>query len=48
MQTHRLYWAIYTLMWIEEQKAKIYNGEKTIPLTSVAGKTGQPPGKEWN
>jgi len=25
---------------------KIYNGEKTISLTSGAGKTGQPPVKE--
>ena len=30
------------------KKAKIYNGEKTISLTSGAGKTGQPPIKEWN
>ena len=28
--------------------SKIYNGEKTISLTSGAGKTGQPPLKEWN
>ena len=28
------------------KKAKIYNGEKTIALTSGAGKTGQPPIKE--
>ena len=27
------------------KKAKIYNGEKTISLTSGAGKIGQPPGK---
>ena len=26
--------------------AKIYNGEKTVSLTSGAGKTGQPPVKE--
>ena len=32
---------ILTLM-----EAKIYNGEKTISLTSGAGKTGQPPVKE--
>ena len=28
------------------KEAKIYNGEKTISLTSVAGKTGQPLVKE--
>ena len=28
--------------------SKIYNREKTISLTSDAGKTGQPPVKEWN
>ena len=28
------------------KEAKIYNGEKTIPLTSGAGKTGQSPVKE--
>ena len=28
------------------KKAKIYNGEKTIALTSGAGKTGQPLVKE--
>ena len=33
-----------TLSLIKE--AKIYNGEKTISLTSAAGKTGQPPVKE--
>ena len=27
-------------------EARIYNGEKTISLTSGAGKTGQPPAKE--
>ena len=27
-------------------EAKIYNGEKTISLTSGAGKAGQPPVKE--
>ena len=27
-------------------KEAIYNGEKTIPLTSGAWKTGQPPVKE--
>ena len=27
---------------------KIYNGKKTISLTSGAGKTGQPLVKEWN
>ena len=32
---------------IFEKEAKIYNGEKTISLTSGgAGKTGQPPVKE--
>ena len=30
----------------KELISKIYNGEKTIPLTSGAGKTGQPPVKE--
>ena len=28
------------------KKARIYNGEKTISLTSGDGKTGQPPVKE--
>ena len=28
------------------KEAKVYNGEKTISLTSGAGKTGQPPVKE--
>ena len=28
------------------KEARIYNGEKTIPLTSGAGKTGQPLVKE--
>ena len=30
------------------KEAKIYDGEKTIALTSGAGKTGQPLVKEWN
>ena len=30
------------------KEARIYNGEKTISLTSDAGKTGQSPAKEWN
>ena len=30
------------------KKARIYNDEKTISLTSGAGKTGQPLVKEWN
>ena len=30
------------------KEARIYNGEKTISLTSGAGKTGQPLIKEWN
>ena len=30
------------------KEARIYNGEKTIFLTSGAGKTGQPLVKEWN
>ena len=30
------------------KEARIYNGEKTTSLTSDAGKTGQPPVKEWN
>ena len=29
------------------KETKVYNGEKTISLTSGAGKTGQPPVKEW-
>ena len=29
------------------KEARIYNGEKTISLRSGAGKTGQPPVKEW-
>ena len=28
------------------KKARVYNGEKTISLTSDAGKTGQPLAKE--
>ena len=30
------------------KEARIYNGEKTIYLTSGTGKTGQPLVKEWN
>ena len=30
------------------KEARTYNGEKTIHLTSGAGKTGQPLVKEWN
>ena len=30
------------------KEARIYSGEKTISLTSGAGKTGQPLVKEWN
>ena len=30
------------------KEARIYNGVKTISLTSGAGKTGQPLVKEWN
>ena len=30
------------------KEARIYNGEKTISLTTGAGKTGQPLVKEWN
>ena len=39
---------IHTLMdsFSLTKEAKIYNGEKTISLTSVSGKTGQPPVKE--
>ena len=29
-----------------KKEARLYNGEKTISLTSGAGKTGQPPVKE--
>ena len=31
-----------------KKEARIYNGEKTISLTSGAGKTGQPLVKEGN
>ena len=31
-----------------DKGVKIYNGEKTISITSGAGKTGQPPVKQWN
>ena len=39
------------ILWIHghlilTNEARIYNGEKTISLTSVAGKTGQPLVKE--
>ena len=30
------------------KEAKIYNGKKTISLTSGAGNTGKPPVKELN
>ena len=30
------------------KEAKIYNGEKTISLTSGSSKTDQPLVKEWN
>ena len=30
------------------KEAKIYSREKTTSLTSGAGKTGQPPVKEWS
>ena len=30
------------------KEVRIYNGEKTISLTSCAGKSGQPLVKEWN
>ena len=30
------------------KEAGVYNEEKTISLTSGAGKTGQPLVKEWN
>ena len=30
------------------KEARVYSGEKTTSLTSGAGKTGQPPVKEWN
>ena len=36
-----------TLFLTKEEK-KMCNGEKTISLTSGAGKTGQPSVKEWN
>ena len=29
------------------KEARTYNGEKTAPSISGAGKTGQPHGKEW-
>ena len=31
-----------------DKEARVYNGEKTISLTSGAGKTGQSLVKEWN
>ena len=31
-----------------KKEARIYNGKKTTYLTSGAGKTGQPPVREWN
>jgi len=37
---------IYTHMHILTKEARIYNGLKTISLTSGAGKTGQPLVKE--
>ena len=37
-------WMCY--LW--QRRQKIYNEEKTIFLTSGAGKTGQPHVKEWN
>ena len=37
---------LWTLCLTNE--ARIYNGLKTISLTSGDGKTGQPLGKEWN
>ena len=44
---HANSWSVpYFLSLIKE--ARIYNGEKTISLTSGAGKTGQPLVKEWN
>jgi len=33
-------------MFYSSKKARIYNGEKTISLTSGVGKTGQPLVKE--
>ena len=33
---------------IMTKEARIHNGERTISLTSGAGKTGQPLVKEWN
>jgi len=35
-------------MPLKKLEARIYNGEKTISLTSGAGKTGQPLVKERN
>ena len=37
-------WTPY--LW--QRRLRIYNGEKTISLTSGAGKTGQPLVNEWN
>ena len=44
--TEQLIWSdlMDTLSWTKE--ARIYNGEKTISLTSGAGTTGQPLVKE--
>ena len=38
-------WTPYLTLSLTKE-AKIYNGEKTISLTSGAGKAGQPPVKE--
>ena len=35
-------------VFYSSRSSRIYNGEKTISLTSGAGKTGQPLVKEWN
>ena len=35
-----------THLW--QRRSRIYNGEKTACSLSVAGKSGQPHGKEWN
>ena len=46
MYTHGWFMSMYGKS--HNIKARIYNGLKTISLTSGAGKSGQPLVKEWN
>ena len=46
MYTHDWFMSMYGKS--HNIKARIYNGLKTISLTSGAGKSGQPLVKEWN